>query len=223
MTVILVLVTFAIFITIDYLRNRKRAPQLGEEKSPVVGRAVPAGNFVEGFFVPKDLRYHPGHGWALRERKNLTRVGVDEFGAALLGGVDRIELPKPGRWVRQGQKVWSFYRNSEKAEMVSPVEGEIVEVNSEVLKDPALLRKDPYGEGWLMTVHVPDEESVQQNFLPVRLVKSWMHEAAERLFARQPQLAGPVMADGGRPISSLADGLPGSSWKELTREFFLGE
>jgi glycine cleavage system H protein len=223
MTVILVLVTFAIFITIDYLRNRKRVPQLAEEKPPVVRRAIPMGNFVEGFFVPEDLRYHAGHGWALRERRNLTRVGVDEFGAALLGAIDRLELPKPGHWVRQGQKAWSFYREGEKADMVSPVEGEIVEVNSELLKNPSLLRNDPYGEGWLMTVHVPDEESVQRNFLPVHLVKSWMRDAAERLFARQPQLAGPVMADGGRPIASLAEGLPGSSWKELTREFFLGE
>jgi len=57
--------------------------------------------------------------------------------------------------------------------MVSPVEGEIVEVNPEVLKDPSILRKDPFGQGWLMTVRVPDEESVQHNFLPVHLVKAW--------------------------------------------------
>lgn len=223
MTVILLLVMFATFIAIDYLRTRRKVPQLAVDNLPVARWPIPVGNFVEGFFVPEGLRYHAGHGWALRERSRLARVGVDEFGAALLGAVDRVELPKPGHWVRQGQKAWSFYRGGEKAEMVSPVEGEIVEVNSELLRDPSLLRKDPYGQGWLMTVHVPDEESVQRNFLPVHLVKSWMREAAERLFARQPQLAGLVMADGGRPIASLAAGLPGSSWKELTREFFLGE
>jgi glycine cleavage system H protein len=57
----------------------------------------------------------------MRERSRLARVGVDEFGAALLGTVDRVELPKPGHWVRQGQTAWSFYRNGEKAEMVSPI------------------------------------------------------------------------------------------------------
>jgi glycine cleavage system H lipoate-binding protein len=223
MTVILVLMIFAVFISIDYLRNRNRVPQIAMEERPVAVAPMQLGAVVEGFHVPERLRFHTGHGWALRERSRLARVGVDEFGAALLGGVDRIELPKPGHWVRQGQKALSFYRNGEKAEMVSPVEGEVVEVNPDVLKDPSLLRKDPYGRGWLMAVHVPDEESVLRNLLPVHLVKEWVRESAERLFAKQPQLAGPVMADGGRPIESLTAGLPGSSWKDLTEEFFLSE
>lgn len=222
MTLILVLLMFAIFIGIDYLRSRHAMKQLALQPAQAAApRSLPAGEFVEGFLVPANVRYHPGHAWAQKERKRLMRVGVDEFGAALLGNIDHIEMPKPGRWIRQGQKVWSFTRNGEKTEMVSPVEGEIVEVNSEVVKDPSLLRKDPYGQGWLMTVHVPDEESVQHNFLPVHVVKTWIRECAERLFAKQPQLAGPVMADGGRPIEDFASGLPGANWRELTQEFFL--
>jgi len=223
MTVILVLMIFAVFISIDYLRNRNKAPQIAMEEAPLATAPVQLGALVEGFHMPERLRFHTGHGWALRERSRLARVGVDEFGAALLGGVDRIELPKPGHWLRQGQKAWTFFRNGEKTEMVSPVEGEVVEVNPDVLKNPALLRNDPYGRGWLMAVHVPDEESVMRNLLPVHLVKEWIRDCAEKLFAKQPQLAGPVMADGGRPIESLTTGLPGTSWKEITQEFFLSE
>ncbi len=222
MTLILVLLMFAVFIGIDYLRSRHAMKLLAlQTAQAAVPRSVSAGEFVEGFLVPVNVRYHPGHAWAQKERKRLMRVGVDEFGAALLGNIDNIEMPKPGRWIRQGQKVWSFTRNGEKTEMLSPVEGEIVEVNPEVEKDPSLLRKDPYGQGWLMTVHVPDEESVQHNFLPVHLVKTWIRNCAERLFAKQPQLAGPVMADGGRPIEDFAATLPGTNWRELTQEFFL--
>lgn len=223
MTVILVLMIFAVFISIDYLRNRGKAPQIAMEEAPFAGAPVQLGALVEGFHVPERLRFHTGHGWAMRERSRLARVGVDEFGAALLGNVDRIEMPKPGHWLRQGQKAWTFYRNGEKTEMVSPVEGEVVEVNPDVLKNPALLRSDPYGQGWLMAVHVPDEESVMRNLLPVHLVKEWIRDCAEKLFAKQPQLAGPVMADGGRPIENLAAGLLGSSWKQITQEFFLSE
>lgn len=223
MTVILVLMIFAVFISIDYIRNRNKVPQVAMEEAQLAAAPVSLGALVEGFHVPERLRFHTGHGWALRERSCLARVGVDEFGAALLGGVDRIELPKPGHWLRQGQKAWTFFRNGEKTEMVSPVEGEVVEVNPDVLKNPSLLRNDPYGGGWLMAVHVPDEKSVMRNLLPVHLVKEWIRDCAERLFAKQPQLAGPVMADGGRPIENLTTGLPGSSWKELTQEFFLSE
>jgi glycine cleavage system H lipoate-binding protein len=221
MTLILVLLLFGTFILIDYVRTRHAVPAMVADAAPALARIAPSGEFVEGFHVPATVRYHAGHGWAQRERARLMRVGVDEFGAALLGNVEHVELPKPGRWVRQGQTVWGFARNGEKTEMVSPVEGEVVEVNPEILKDPGLLRKDPYGQGWLMTVHVPDEGNVQRNFLPVQMVKGWIRDCAERLFAKQPQLAGPVMADGGRPIADFATGLPGTNWRELTQEFFL--
>ena len=59
----------------------------------------------------------------MRERKRLARVGVDEFAAALMGRIERIELPKPGTWLRQGQKAFSFYRDGEKTEVLSPTEG----------------------------------------------------------------------------------------------------
>jgi glycine cleavage system H lipoate-binding protein len=146
---------------------------------------------------------------------------MDEFAAAIVGLVERIELPRPGQWIRQGQQAWVFHRNGEKAEMVSPTEGEVVEVNLDLLEDPSLAQKDPYGKGWLMTVHVPDEQSTNRNLVPGTLVKSWLGEAAERLYARQPQLAGPVAADGGRPAMDIATGLSDASWKKLTKEFFL--
>jgi hypothetical protein len=105
--------------------------------------------------------------------------------------------------------------------MVSPTEGEIVEINQELVKDPSLLRRDPYGRGWVATVHVPDEESTNRNLVPAGLVRNWMREAVGRLYARQPQLAGAVAADGGRPTEDLLAAMPEANWKEVTGEFFL--
>jgi len=224
MTVILVLATFLTFIVLDYVLSRRQAVQsrnIGTQKATRKSPAVSLPSFVEGFLVPEGLSYHPGHSWLQHERKHLARVGVDEFAAALMGPVAKIELPLPGHWVRQGQKTLAFHRDGEKTEMVSPIEGEVVEVNPEVLSDPSLLRSDPYGRGWLMTVFVPDEESTTRNLVPARLVSNWMREAVQRLYARQPQLAGAVAADGGRPADDIFAALPEASWKELTREFFL--
>jgi glycine cleavage system H lipoate-binding protein len=223
MVPLLVLGTFLIFIVLDWLlsRNKVKAPVMATAPAPA--RVLPRVNpeHVEGFLVPDRLAYHPGHSWLARERRNLVRVGADEFAAALAGAVDKIELPKPGQWVRQGQKVWSFFRNGEKTEMVSPTEGEIVEINQEVLRDPSLVRRDPYGRGWLAAIHVPDEESTNRNLVPAGLVKSWMRDAVSRVYALQPQLAGGVAADGGRPADDLLSGMPEAGWKEVTGEFFL--
>jgi glycine cleavage system H lipoate-binding protein len=222
MTVLLVLATFLVFIVLDYAMNRKRVLVLAPAEAPRA--SVPAaigGDYVNGFHVPETVGYHSGHSWLVRERKNVVRVGADEFAAALLGKLEKIELPKPGTWVRQGQKVLSFYRDGVKTEMVSPTEGEVLEVNSELLQNPGMLRQDPYGKGWLLSVHVPDEENTGRNLVPRRLIGQWMRDAVERLYATQPALAGAVAADGGRPAADVFAALPEANWKEITGEFFL--
>src|SRR6476469_2208672 len=219
MVLLLVLGTFLTFILLDWLLTRHKIA------APVA--AAPARlpqvnpDHVDGFLVPRHLSYHPGHAWLTRERRNLVRVGADEFAAALAGNVERIELPKPGQWIRQGQKAWGFARDGQTVEMVSPTEGEVVEVNHELVQNPELLRRDPYGRGWIATIHVPDEESTGRNLVPAGLVRNWMRDAVSRLYARQPQMAGAVAADGGRPADDLLAGLPEADWKEVAGQFFL--
>jgi len=221
MTVILVLVTFLVLIVVDYLLNRRKAVQTVTADAPRTSAAQTNPDYVDGFQVPEKISYHPGHAWLVHERKNVMRVGADEFAAALLGKLEKIELPKPGQWIRQGQKVLTFYRNGQKTEMVSPTEGEVMEVNAEAIKNPAIVRQDPYGKGWLVAVHVPDEENTSRNLVPKRLVREWMRESVERLYARQPALAGAVAADGGRPSEDLLEAIPEAGWTEVTSEFFL--
>jgi glycine cleavage system H protein len=221
MTAILVLATFLVFIVLDYVLNRRKVMNTVAVDAPRTVPAQAGGDYVDGFLVPEKLSYHPGHAWLMRERKNVVRVGADEFAAALLGKLEKIELPKPGQWIRQGQKVLSFYRDGRKTEMVSPTEGEVMEINAEALANPSVVRQDPYGNGWLVAVHVPDEENTGRNLVPKGLVREWMREAVERLYARQPALAGAVAADGGRPAEDLLEAMPEVGWTEVTSEFFL--
>lgn len=222
MTVLFVLATFLAFALVDWLLSRGKVEALEAEAIPAANPATsPVGEFVYGFHLPENRQYHAGHGWALRERKNVVRVGIDDFAARLAGKIDKLELPKPGQWIRQGERAWKVLRNGETADMVSPIEGEVLEVNPDVIKDPSLLRRDPYGAGWLMSVHVPDEEGTARNFIPKNLVRNWMESVAERLYARQPELAGAVAADPGTPVEDLAEALPETNWKDLTTEFFL--
>jgi glycine cleavage system H protein len=225
MTVLFVLATFLAFALIDWLLSRGKVEAFEAEAIPAATAVTPAtspvGEFVYGFHLPENRQYHAGHGWALRERKNVVRVGIDDFAARLAGKIDKLELPKPGQWIRQGERAWKVLRNGETADMVSPIEGEVLEVNPDVIKDPSLLRRDPYGAGWLMSVHVPDEEGTARNFIPKNLVRNWMESVAERLYARQPELAGAVAADPGTPVDDLAEALPETNWKDLTTEFFL--
>ncbi len=221
MTVILVLATFLAFIVLDYFINRHKVVTTIPAEASVATRPTFTGEYVGGFLVPSQLSYHPGPSWLVRERKNVVRVGVDEFAAAFIGKADKISLPGPGQWIRQGQSAFAFERGGETAHMVSPTEGEVLSVNPEVLHHPGSLRQDPYGAGWLLTVQVPDEESTSRNLVPKRLIADWMRDAVDRLYALQPALAGAVAADGGRPAEDLGSMLPELEWERLAGEFFL--
>lgn len=219
MTVLLVLATFVLFLTLDYFISRKRA-EVPQAEAPRP-RPLLQPELVVGFQLPENLRYHPGHGWALRESPNLVRIGLDDFAARLIGHATEVRLPERGRWIRQGQRVWSFQRDGSKAEIVSPIEGMVTDVNDAVLRNPELALRDPYGEGWLLKVESPDAQTNFRNLLGGVVARRWMEEAAARLLGRLPSLAGAVAQDGGVAVSDLCAELPDADWAEVTREFFL--
>jgi glycine cleavage system H protein len=221
MTVILILVTFAVFLIIDYIRQEKRVPVPVEAKHEPAPAPRMLPRFVAGFELPENCRYHPGHTWAVEETANLVRVGFDDFAVRLLGKIDHIDLPKRGQWVRQGQKLATVFRDGAKAELVSPVEGEVTQVNDAVLGDSALPALDPYGQGWLLSVYSPDSKTSFRNLLGGSMARSWMTEAASRLFGKMPTLAGAVAQDGGLAMHDLTAQLPDQNWGDVTKEFFL--
>jgi glycine cleavage system H protein len=222
MTVLLVLAVFTIFLLIDYFYGMRQGavPVAVSDRPPVASpRLMPA--IVAGFRVPENVRYHPGHTWALSESPKLVRIGLDDFAARLLGKISRISLPQRGQWIRQGQKIATVYRDGNAAELVSPMEGMVTDVNEAVLKDPETSRRDPYGEGWLLSVQSPDASTNFRNLLSGNVARRWMEEAALRLRTLMPAVAGAVAQDGGLAMDDIVSQLPDQKWAEVTREFFL--
>ncbi len=222
MTVIMVLLTFAIFLSIDYIRGQKQmAKQAAAQpaRRTPVSQVVPA--LVAGFEVPENVRYHAGHTWALAESRELVRVGMDDFASKLIGKIDSITLPQRGRWVRQGQKIWTILRDGKSVDMVSPIEGTITDVNDAVVNNPDLARKDPYGDGWLVTVQAPDSKLNFRNLLSGTLARLWTEDSALRLRGRMPAFAGALAQDGGVAVDDLTPHMPDEDWAALTKEFFL--
>jgi glycine cleavage system H lipoate-binding protein len=221
MTVIMVLLTFAIFLMIDYIRGHKHvskqpAPRIAAR---TVAPRIPA--LVAGFEVPENLRYHAGHTWALGESSEMVRIGMDDFASKLVGKIESISLPQRGRWVRQGQKIWTILRDGKSVDMVSPIEGTVTDVNDAAARNPELARRDPYGDGWLVTVQAPDAKINFRNLLGGTLARLWTESAALQLRNRMPALAGALAQDGGVAVDDLTAHMPDEDWAVITREFFL--
>jgi glycine cleavage system H lipoate-binding protein len=209
MTVVLVLLTFILFLLIDYFKSRGKVAVITAEART----ARPARRLVGGFSVPENLLYHPGHTWALDESPALVRVGMDDFAAKLIGRADGIVLPQRGTWVRQGQKFAAVVRDGREVSLVSPVEGTVADVNSEAVRDPEAARKDAYGAGWLMTVNSPDKRTSFRQLLRGTMARWWVEDAMSRLH--------PAMAqDGGEACDDFLTEM-GRDWEATAKEFLL--
>ena len=221
MTVLLILFTFITFLLIDHFHSRKMAVQPALQAMKPVAQPRPVPSLVGGFLVPEKLRFHPGHTWALSESPTLVRVGMDEFASKLTGKLEGIQLPQRGQWVRQGQKICTLRRDGAAVDMVSPIEGSVSDINETVLRDPALALKDPYGEGWLVTVQSPDAKTNFRNLLGGALARWWTEESASRLQRHIPMALGALAQDGGVAMDNLTTQIPDKEWVDLAKEFFL--
>ena len=225
MTVILVLSTFVLFLLIDHFFSKKPAVLMATKPARAANQPFQklgcSHKLVNGFRVPENLRYHPGHTWALNESPSLVRIGIDDFASKMIGKIEQIALPQRGQWVRQGQKIWSVMRNGKKVDMVSPIEGSVADINEEAIRNPELACNDPYGEGWLVTVQSPDAKTNFRNLLGGALARWWTEEAAGRLQRRFPMALGALAQDGGVATHDLTQHIEGAEWSDVVREFFL--
>jgi glycine cleavage system H protein len=186
----------------------------------VVERIVPAVG--EWFHLPVEkMYYHQGHSWAMPGNDNMVRVGLDDFAQKLVGKIDAIKLPQVGSEVTQGEKAWSLVVGSKSIDMLSPVDGKIVEINEGLLRSPEGISKDPYGESWLMKVQSPKISANLKNLLSGDLVGKWMEGVKENLFSRMNYNIGTVSQDGGVPVDGIARHLDRERWDEIAKEFLL--
>ncbi len=220
MTVLLVLVFFAFFIGLDYVLSRRRLAREAHAQALAQQPALEPA-WVAGYQMPESLFYHRGHTWARPLDGDTVLVGLDDFARKLIGPPDHLRLPSRGDWLHQGGRAFAVRLDGKGAELVSPVEGEVVEVNRELAARPTLTSDDPYGRGWVLKVKAPNLASNLRNLLSGRLARKWMEDSREALELRLMAFSGSVLQDGGEPASDLGHHLPPGDWDRLVNEFFL--
>ena len=220
MSILFVLLTFLVIMTISYFVRHGNVPiEVGEmpaDAQPV----APLMTKENGFEIPKGFCFHPGHTWVFDEGRQNARVGLDSFATHLMGKIERVEVTNLNRWVRQGQKVCTVTGSGTTAEFMAPIEGVVISINHEVLRDPSLLAKDPYKDGWVCVIKAPDIEINKKNLLQGGMVSTWMQNSMRRLQTYAAPL-GAATADGGVPVEGLLGHVDPNVRREMVKEFFL--
>ena len=105
-------------------------------------------------------RYTPDHTW-VRMEDDVAVIGISDAGQERLGDVVAIEAPEVGRDVEAGEACAVVEAAEDAIDLPAPVAGRVVEVNQVVLEEPALLNRDPEGEGWVFKLEPSDPEAVE--------------------------------------------------------------
>lgn len=110
--------------------------------------------------IPEHLRYTSDHEWVADGPGGATyRVGITDFAQHALGDVVFVQLPDQGTVVRVGQSLGEVESTKSVSEIYAPLDGVIVEVNSDLADQPELVNSDPFGAGWLVEIEAAADVS----------------------------------------------------------------
>ena len=109
---------------------------------------------------PDDLKYHPEHDWARIEGDEAV-LGITWFAADSLGELVHFEPPSVGDTVSKDASYGEVESVKAVSDLISPLSGEVLEVNAGVVDAPETVNEDPYGAGWLIRVRLTDAGEVE--------------------------------------------------------------
>lgn len=109
------------------------------------------------------MKFTEDHEW-LRPEGDLIVVGITEHAARELGPVVHVELPDVDAMVAEGDEVVAIESANAASDILAPVDGEIVEVNTRLTQSPGLVTADPLGAGWFFKMRV-DDMAVLDDFM----------------------------------------------------------
>jgi glycine cleavage system H protein len=110
--------------------------------------------------IPAELKYSSDHE-RCRVDGEFAYVGITDFAQSELGDIVFVDIQTEGETLAAGDIFGTIEAVKTVSDAFTPVSGEVVEVNPAIDADPALVNKDPYGEGWMVKIHMSAPEEVE--------------------------------------------------------------
>ena len=110
--------------------------------------------------IPQELRYTKDHEWA-RLEGDVVYVGITDYAQGELGEIVYVDVTTEGESLSAEEVFGSIEAVKTVSALLLPIEGEILEVNSELEDSPELVNSDPYGKGWLVKIKPANADDVE--------------------------------------------------------------
>lgn len=112
--------------------------------------------------IPADLLYTKDHEYVARtDDASVVRIGITDYAQGELGDVVFVNLPKPGQALAAHAAFGTIEAVKAVSELFAPVAGEVVAVNGALDADPAIVNREPYGGGWMISLRLKDPAALK--------------------------------------------------------------
>jgi|TARA_Y100000031_G_scaffold81037_1_gene89386 glycine cleavage system H protein len=105
--------------------------------------------------IPRDLAYTKDHEW-IRVIDNILTIGITDFAQGELGDIIFVEFPGIGDEFQKDDPFGTIEAVKTVADIFSPVQGKISEINHDIENSPEIINSDPYGDGWLVKIEITE-------------------------------------------------------------------
>jgi len=113
--------------------------------------------------IPADLLYTEKHEYVRKtDDKSLVVVGITDYAQGELGDVVYVELPKVGTSFGRMDAFGTIEAVKAVSELFAPLAGTVTEVNTALDSDPALVNREPYGDGWMIKLRIKNPADFDQ-------------------------------------------------------------
>ncbi len=175
--------------------------------------------------VPGGYYFDRSHTWTFLERDGMIRVGLDNFLQKVTGEITKVDLKAPGYKVKKGETIFAMIQHGKRLEIKSPVTGTIVQQNTKLVSNPALLSTDPFNEGWICLVEPINWVEEFGSYLKGQKYSDWIKDEFVRLKDFFAGAVNPatgqkiVLQDGGEVIEGILYDLGPEVWEEFQTSF----
>lgn len=101
------------------------------------------------------LKFSKSHEWVKKD-SDVYLIGITDYAQRQLGDIVFIELPESGTKLQRKGQLGTIESTKAASELYSPLTGEVIENNSELIDSPQLLNESPYDKGWMVKVKIND-------------------------------------------------------------------
>jgi glycine cleavage system H protein len=120
---------------------------------------MPESIIVGNSIIKTGLHYTKTHEW-INLGESPSTVGISDYAQRTLHDLVYAELPKVGQLIKMGTTLCTLESIKAVAEVYSPVDGFVKEINTNLSDSPELINKDPYGAGWLVKLDVKNKNAL---------------------------------------------------------------